>query len=64
MRWPDVVGKTHVLSDYTGSQRGAITDPVGGSDAAYAACAVDLSDEIARLLPMLERAVERTGECA
>ena len=59
MRWPDVAGKTHVLSDYTGSQRGAITDPVGGSDAAYAVCAADLSDEIARLLPMLERTAAR-----
>jgi protein-tyrosine-phosphatase len=56
MRWPDAAGKTHVLSEYTRSGRGAITDPAGGPDAAYARCAADLTDEIARLLPKLERA--------
>ncbi len=61
MRWPDAAGKTHVLSDYTGSGRGAITDPLGGSDGAYEECAAGLSDEIARLLPMLERAAARVA---
>ncbi len=56
VRWPVAAGRTHVLSDYTGSGRKAITDPVGGPDAAYARCAADLSDEIERLLPRLERA--------
>jgi protein-tyrosine phosphatase len=56
MKWPDAAGKTHMLSEYTGSERGPITDPVGGSHAVYARCAADLSDEIQRLLPKLERA--------
>jgi protein-tyrosine-phosphatase len=55
MRWPDAAAKTYVLSEYTGSGRGAITDPVGGPDSAYAKCAADLSTEIERLLPNIER---------
>jgi len=34
-RWPDAVEKTFVLSDYTGSGRGSIVDPLGGEDCAY-----------------------------
>jgi protein-tyrosine phosphatase len=56
MRWPDVAAKTHVLSKYTDSGRDGIADPLGGYDAAYERCAADLSDEIQRLLPKLERA--------
>jgi protein-tyrosine-phosphatase len=54
MRWPDAATKTHVLSEYTGSGRGAIADPVGGPDSAYQRCAVDLETEIELLLPLLE----------
>jgi protein-tyrosine-phosphatase len=61
MMLPDAAGKTFVLSDYTSSGRGGIVDPVGGSDAAYAACAADLSDEIELLLPKLRRA-KRTAK--
>jgi protein-tyrosine phosphatase len=59
MRWPDAVAKTYVLSEYTGSARGAIADPVGGPDSAYEKCAADLSSEIDRLLPKLERALAK-----
>ena len=59
MRWPDAVVKTYVLSEYTGSGRGPIQDPVGGPDSAYARCAADLSGEIERMLPKLERALAK-----
>ena len=59
MRWPDAAAKTYVLSEYTGSGRGAVADPVGGPDSAYARCAADLSAEIERLLPKLERALAK-----
>jgi protein-tyrosine-phosphatase len=58
MMWPDAAEKTHAISDYTGSGRGRITDPIGGPDSAYEACAADLSDEIARMLPKLARTME------
>jgi protein-tyrosine-phosphatase len=58
-RWPEAVSKTHVLSEYTGSGRGPIADPVGGPDSAYARCAADLGAEIGRLLPKLERALKK-----
>ena len=57
MRWPDAAGKTHAISDYTGSGRGSIVDPIGGPDVVYEACAADLSDEITRLIPKLSRVV-------
>ena len=60
MRWPDAAAKTYVLSEYTGSGRGSIADPVGGFDDAYQSCASDLGDEIERLLPKLKRAAERS----
>jgi protein-tyrosine-phosphatase len=54
-RWPDAADRTHVISHYSGSGRGPIRDPVGGSDGVYEQCAGDLSDEISRMLPRLER---------
>ena len=59
MRWPDATAKTYVLSEYTGSGRGSVADPVGGPDSAYAKCAADLSAEIERMLPKLERALAK-----
>jgi protein-tyrosine-phosphatase len=54
-RWPDALGKTYVLSEYTDSGRGSITDPLGGPESGYLQCAADLDDEIARMLPELAR---------
>ena len=68
MRWPDAAGKTYAISDYTGSGRGSIIDPIGGPDAVYEACAADLSDEVTHLIPRLAgvmrglNAVGRTQE--
>jgi protein-tyrosine-phosphatase len=58
MRWPEAAGKTHAISDYTGSGRGSIIDPIGGPDKVYEACAADLWDEIRRLIPRVTRAME------
>jgi protein-tyrosine phosphatase len=58
MRWPDALEKTHVITDYNGSARRGIADPVGGDDLVYARCAADLSDEIERMLPRLAAEVE------
>jgi protein-tyrosine-phosphatase len=63
LRWPDAAEKTYVLSDYTGSGRGDVDDPMCGPPGAYIACAADLSDEISRMLPALERTIhELRGE--
>jgi protein-tyrosine-phosphatase len=56
-RWPDAAAKTYRISDYTGSGRGAIRDPIGRSDRFYEECAGDLSDEISRMMPRLARAI-------
>jgi protein-tyrosine-phosphatase len=58
IRWPDALEKTHVITDYTGSPRRGIADPVGGDDLVYERCAADLSEEIERMLPRIAEAVE------
>lgn len=57
LRWPDAAARTYMISDYTGSGRGAIRDPIGRPDRFYEECAEDLSDEISRMLPKLARTI-------
>jgi protein-tyrosine-phosphatase len=52
-RWPEALAKTCVISDYTGSTRREIRDPIGGPESSYRDCAEDLEDEISKLLPKL-----------
>ncbi|HVP57435.1 MAG TPA: low molecular weight protein arginine phosphatase [bacterium] len=54
-QWPGAEEKTFVLSEFSGSDRGGIEDPLGGSDRVYSDCARRLASEIKRLLPRLSR---------
>ena len=52
---PEAARKTFVISELSGSGRGAIADPIGRPHAVYERCASDLADEIARLVPKVKR---------
>jgi protein-tyrosine-phosphatase len=52
-RWPDTLEKTFVLSEFSGSGRGGIQDPIGGSERVYSGCARQLAAEVKKLVPCL-----------
>ena len=54
-RWPEARAKTFVISEFSGSDRPGIQDPIGGSERVYGACARELRGEITRLVPRLAR---------
>jgi protein-tyrosine-phosphatase len=60
-RWPEAARKTFVISELSGSGRGAITDPIGKSETVYERCAADLADEITRLVPKVRRMLKARG---
>ena len=60
-RWPEVAGKTHVISEFSSSGRGDIDDPMGRAEQAYFACAADLDDETKRILRRLKRLLKTKG---
>jgi protein-tyrosine phosphatase len=61
-RWPEAAEKTHVISEFSGSGRGDIDDPMGKSGQAYRHCADVLADEIKRVLQRLRRLLKRKGK--
>jgi protein-tyrosine-phosphatase len=58
-RWPGTLDKTFVVSEFSGSGRGGIQDPIGGSERVYSGCARQLVAEIRKILPRLRRLKER-----
>ena len=58
-RWPGALEKTFVVSEFSGSGRSGIQDPIGGSERVYSGCARQLVAEIRKLLPHLRRLKER-----
>jgi protein-tyrosine phosphatase len=54
-RWPDAAERIHVISDFSGSGRTDIDDPIGGPEQAYFECADLLADEAKRILSKLKR---------
>jgi protein-tyrosine phosphatase len=57
--WPDVCKNTFVISDFSGTLRGDVPDPVGRSEEDYDRCAERLKDEIVALVPKLRRTLRR-----
>ncbi len=53
--WPEAAEKVHVLSEFSGSGRRGISDPVGGPLEAYRECGKALSDEIRRIIPRVKK---------
>jgi protein-tyrosine phosphatase len=58
-RWPDTLERTFVLSEFSGSGRGGIQDPIGGSERVYSGCARQLATEIKKLVPRLRRRLKQ-----
>lgn len=56
-RWPGARGKVHVLSEYSGSKRRGIADPVGGPLQSYRDCGLALQDEIERIVPKIGKLI-------
>jgi protein-tyrosine-phosphatase len=57
-RWPEAEEKVFLISEFSGSERRGITDPVGGSHELYLATARDLEDEIKRIVPRVKRVLK------
>jgi protein-tyrosine-phosphatase len=55
--WPSLQAKLHTISEFSGSGRGDIADPIGGSQTDYDQCAAALRGEIAAMIPRLRRAL-------
>jgi protein-tyrosine-phosphatase len=49
-RWPELSNKTHLLSD----NRGDVSDPFGGSESVYAACAVQIEQYLRGWVDQIE----------
>ncbi|MGQ9604414.1 MAG: low molecular weight protein arginine phosphatase [bacterium] len=52
-KWPELRSKTMTISEFSGSRRRSIEDPLGGSIDVYMDCAKVLSDEVRRILKKL-----------
>jgi protein-tyrosine-phosphatase len=61
-RWPGAGDKTYVITDFSGSGRRGIPDPVGGSLDTYRECGAALSDEIKKVIPKVRKLVSARGE--
>lgn len=55
--WPGSLAKAFVISEFSGTGRGDVEDPLGGSQGVYDVCAERLRDEITRMMPKLLRAL-------
>jgi protein-tyrosine-phosphatase len=60
-RWPDAAGKLHVITEFSGSGRRGISDPVGRPLAAYRECGLALQEEIELIVPKLKKLVSARG---
>ena len=54
-KWPDAAAKTYTITEFSGSRRKEIDDPVGKPVEAYTACSRVLKDEVNRIIPKLKR---------
>ncbi len=52
-RWPKLESRTMTISEFTGSRRGSIADPLGGSIDVYMDCARSIKDEVKRIVKKL-----------
>ena len=57
--WPGLEGKTVVISEFSGSGAGEITDPIGGPLEDYVECAARLLAEAKLIAPRLGTILER-----
>ena len=48
---PRARAKTFVIPEFSGSRRDEISDPIGGSDREYVACALALRAEARKMVP-------------
>jgi protein-tyrosine-phosphatase len=51
--WPEAAGRTFVISEFSGTHRGDVRDPVGGSEQVYLDCAQVLAGEVRKMMPRL-----------
>ena len=58
-RWPKLESKTMTISEFTGSKRRSITDPLGGSIDVYMDCARLIKDEVTRIIKKIVRTKSR-----
>lgn len=56
-RWPLADGKVHVISEFSGSGRREIRDPVGQPLEVYRRCGLAIQDEITRIVPKVRTLV-------
>ncbi|MGD9402285.1 MAG: low molecular weight protein arginine phosphatase [bacterium] len=61
-RWPGADGKVHVITEFSGSGRRGISDPVGGPLDAYRECGLALQDEINKIVPGLKKLISTRGK--
>ena len=60
-RWPEADEKVHVLTQFSGSGRNGISDPVGRPLDAYRECGEVLRDEIKRITPRIKKLAKTRG---
>jgi protein-tyrosine-phosphatase len=56
-RWPRADGKIHLISEFSGSGRRGIFDPVGKPLQVYRECGLVIQDEIKRIVPKVRTLV-------
>lgn len=61
-RWPGAGEKVHVITEFSGSGRHGIADPVGGPLEAYRKCGMALKDEVKKIVPRVKKLVAARGK--
>lgn len=61
-RWPGAREKVHVVTEFSGSGRRGISDPVGKPLGAYRECGNVLGDEIKKVIPRVRKLVTARGK--
>jgi protein-tyrosine-phosphatase len=57
--WPVSLNKAFVISEFSGTGRGDVRDPMGCPEEEYDECASRLKDEITKMVPKLRRTLSR-----
>lgn len=60
-RWPAAAAKVHVITEFSGSGRRGISDPVGGPLGAYRECGMAIQDEINKIVPGIKNLISTRG---
>jgi protein-tyrosine-phosphatase len=60
--WPEAEDRVHVITEFSGSGRPGISDPVGGPLSAYRKCGTALSDEVGRIVPRVRKLLSARGK--